>query len=150
MARQVGPREDVLRAALRRELDAVDGETLHAIARALERDRTRLEAGSWGSTDDGSGCLLTLAAWELGLDGGEALMARSVHAVRIPALFDEFWALVLARTGSASTAREITHRIVAEALADAAARDADAAREVEARHDAALGAGPRAPLSFGA
>jgi len=123
MAMQVGRREDALRAALRRELDAVDGETLHAIARALERDEDRLEAGAWGSTDDGTGCLLTLAAWELGLDGGEALMARSIHAVRVPALFDEFWALVLARTGSPVTAREITHRIVAEALADAAARD---------------------------
>ena len=41
-------------------------------------------------------------------------MARSIHAVRIPALFDEFWALVLARTGSPAAAREITHRIVAD------------------------------------
>jgi hypothetical protein len=117
----VGPREDALRASLRRELDAVEPETLQAIARALERDHQRLEAGSWGSTDDGTGCLLTLAAWELGLDGGEALMARSIHAVRIPALFDEFWALVLERTGSPAAARELTHRIVAEALTEATA-----------------------------
>jgi hypothetical protein len=48
-------------------------------------------------------------------------MARSIPAVRIPALFDEFWALVLARTGSPAAAREITHRIVAEALAEATA-----------------------------
>ncbi len=121
MGMPVGPREDALRTSLRRELDAVDPETLSAIARALERDHERLEAGSWGSTHDGTGCLLTLAAWELGLDGGEALMARSIHAVRIPALFDEFWALVLARTGSPAAAREVTHRIVAEALTEATA-----------------------------
>jgi hypothetical protein len=134
MGMQAGPREDALRASLRRELAAVDPETLQAIARALERDQDRLEAGSWGSTDDGSGCLLTLAAWELGLDGGEALMARSVHAVRIPALFDEFWALVLARTGSAGAARDVTHRIVADALTAACADDDDQVPDdVEAR-----------------
>ena len=38
-------------------------------------------------------------------------------AVRIPALFDELWALTLARTGDARTARAITHRLVVEALA---------------------------------
>jgi hypothetical protein len=48
-------------------------------------------------------------------------MARSIHAVRIPALFDEFWALVLERTGSPAAARELTHRIVAEALTEATA-----------------------------
>jgi hypothetical protein len=48
-------------------------------------------------------------------------MARSIHAVRIPALFDEFWALVLARTGSPTAARELAHRIVAEALASVCA-----------------------------
>jgi hypothetical protein len=121
MGMPVGPREDALRASLRRELDAVEPETRQAIARALERDHQRLEAGSWGSTDDGTGCLLTLAAWELGLDDGEALMARSIHAVRIPALFDEFWAIVLARTGSQAAARELTHRIVSESLTEATA-----------------------------
>jgi hypothetical protein len=128
MGNQVALREDALRASLRRELAAVDPETLQAIARALERDQHRLEAGAWGSTDDGSGCLLTLAAWELGLDGGEALMARSVHAVRIPALFDEFWALALARTGSAAAARDVTHRIVADALTAACGDDEDPGR----------------------
>jgi hypothetical protein len=124
MAIEVGLREDALRASLRRELAAVDPQTLQAIARALERDHDRLDAGTWGSTDDGTGCLLTLAAWELGLNDGEALMARSVHAVRIPALFDEFWALVLARTGSPAAARELAHRIVAEALASVCTDDA--------------------------
>ena len=54
-------------------------------------------------------------------------MARSIHAVRIPALFDEFWAIVLARTGSPAAARELTHRIVAESLTEAAAEADDPA-----------------------
>ena len=37
--------------------------------------------------------------------------------MRVPALFDELWALVLERTGDAAAARSITHRLVAEALA---------------------------------
>ena len=44
-----------------------------ALARALERGDVELEGGGWGSADDGSGCLLSLAAWELGLERGEIL-----------------------------------------------------------------------------
>ncbi len=57
-----------------------------------------------------------LACWRR---GGQTLPMKTwnIHAVRIPALFDEFWALVLARTGSPTAARELAHRIVAEALA---------------------------------
>ena len=68
------------------------------------------------SIDDGDGCLLTLAAAELGYESGEALLTTSVAAVRVPALFDELWALILARTGDTASARRITHRLVAEAL----------------------------------
>src|SRR3954464_11451334 len=74
--------------ALARALDGLDPETRQALARALERGEVELEGGGWGSVDDGSGCLLSLAAWELGLERGESLMRRSVAAVQVPALFD--------------------------------------------------------------
>ncbi len=109
-------REQLVQTQLKDALGAVDGDVLRGIATALERNRDRLVAGSWG-VDDGDGCLLTLAARELGHADGEELLTTSVAAVQIPALFDELWALVLARTGNADTARRLTHRLVAEALA---------------------------------
>lgn len=108
-------REDALRSALRADLAEVDRDIIIAIGRALERDRDRLAGGSWG-VDDDEGCLLTLAARELGLPHGEDLLQSSVAAVRIPALFDELWALILERTGDPAAARAITHRLVVEAL----------------------------------
>lgn len=109
-------REAALRGELRSALDGLDAPILMGMAGALERDRDRLVGGSWG-VDDGDGCLLTLAARELGADSGEDLLRSSVDAVRVPALFDELWACVLARTGDAEAARSITHRLVVEALA---------------------------------
>ncbi|MGI9117451.1 MAG: hypothetical protein ACR2JV_07430 [Gaiellales bacterium] len=108
-------READLRDALRGELAQLDSDVLVGIGRALERDRDRLIGGVWGAGDDG--CLLTLAARELGYAEGEDLLATSVAAVRVPALFDELWALILARSGDAAVARSLTHRLVVEALA---------------------------------
>lgn len=108
-------RELQVRDALRTELGRLDPEVVTAIGRALERDGDRLIGGTWG-VDDAEGCLLTLAARELGLEHGEALLHTSVSAVRIPALFDEVWALILERTGDPTAARAITHRLVVEAL----------------------------------
>ena len=132
-------RELVVRDALRTELVRLDADVVVAIGRALERDEDRLIGGSWG-IDDADGCLLTLAARELGLDHGEDLMHTSVAAVRIPALFDEVWALILERTGDPTVARAITHRLVVEALnlrapqvADSAAGAAAAVSPVTAR-----------------
>jgi hypothetical protein len=122
-------REAQVRDALRTELAQLDPDVVTAIGRALERDRDRLVGGSWG-LDDSEGCLLTLAARELGLGHGEELLRTSVAAVRIPALFDEVWALILERTGDPTAARAITHRLVVEALAlrvDQAAESAAAA-----------------------
>ncbi|MGI9186186.1 MAG: hypothetical protein ACR2J9_01470 [Gaiellales bacterium] len=115
MSADLPDREHVVREALRTELGRLDTEVVTAIGRALERDEDRLTGGSWG-IDDSEGCLLTLAARELGLQHGEELLHTSVAAVRIPALFDEVWALILQRTGDPRAARAITHRLVAEAL----------------------------------
>lgn len=127
-------REAMVRDALRTELARLDADVVTAIGRALERDQDRLIGGSWG-VDDDEGCLLTLAARELGLDHGEELMHTSVAAVRIPALFDEIWALILERTGDPTAARAITHRLVVEALSlradQAAGPGADAAAPAE-------------------
>ncbi len=109
-------RQTALEADLRSALADADPALLRGMARALERDGDRLVGGSWG-TDDGDGCLLTLAAREMGADTGEELLRGSIAAVRIPALFDELWAEILRRSGDAATARRITHRLVAEALA---------------------------------
>jgi hypothetical protein len=98
--------------ALARALDGLDPETRQALARALERGEVELEGGGWGSVDDGSGCLLSLAAWELGLERGESLMRRSVAAVQVPALFDAWWDEVLMREGDVVR----TRRTVREAL----------------------------------
>jgi len=115
MSADLPERELMVRDALRTELARLDADVVVAIGRALERDEDRLIGGSWG-VDDDDGCLLTLAARELGLDRGEELMYTSVAAVRIPALFDEVWALILERTGDPTAARAITHRLVVEAL----------------------------------
>ena len=106
--------------SLSREIAALDERTRLALAQALERGEARLEGGTWGSRYAGAGCLLSLAAWELGLDGGEDLLPESIAAVRIPALFDHLWALVLERVGAPREARRIAHRLVARALSDPA------------------------------
>jgi hypothetical protein len=108
-------RETQLQVELRNALMHADHEVTEAIARALERNQERLLGGGWGA-NDGDGCLLTLAAQELGQADGEALLRSSVAAVRIPALFDELWFLILTRTGDARMARSVTHRLVCEAL----------------------------------
>jgi hypothetical protein len=100
--------------ALAQALDGLDSETRQALARALERGEVELEGGGWGSADDGSGCLLSLAAWELGLERGESLMRRSVSAVQVPALFDAWWDEVLMREGDVVR----TRRSVREALGE--------------------------------
>jgi hypothetical protein len=117
----VGSSED----ALARALDGLDPETRQALARALERGEVELEGGGWGSIDDGSGCLLSLAAWELGLERGESLMRRSVAAVQVPALFDAWWDEVLMREGDVVR----TRRSVREALGEMLFRGLAAPRE---------------------
>jgi hypothetical protein len=132
---------DRRRDDLNRALDGLDVETRQALARALERGEhelrgyatpppsrsvrtlaTRLhlgraayrpEGGDWGSQDEG-GCLLSLAAWELGLEHGSDLMRRSIEAVRVPALFDAWWAEVIEREGDVVRAQ----RTVREAIGD--------------------------------
>ena len=111
--------------ALARALDGLDPETRQALARALERGEVELEGGGWGSVDDGSGCLLSLAAWELGLERGESLMRRSVAAVQVPALFDAWWDEVLTREGDVVR----TRRSVREALGEMLFRGLAAPRE---------------------
>ena len=111
--------------ALAQALDGLDPETRQALARALERGEVELEGGGWGSIDDGSGCLLSLAAWELGLERGESLMRRSVAAVQVPALFDAWWDEVLTREGDVVR----TRRSVREALGDMLFRGLAAPRE---------------------
>jgi hypothetical protein len=43
-------------------------------------------------------------------------MHRSVAAVRVPALFDELWALLLMRLGDVELARASARRLVGDAL----------------------------------
>jgi chorismate mutase len=107
-------REDRALRALRRELDSLDEEIVSALDRALARDPDRLTGGAWGAGDDG--CLLTLAAREMGCTHGSDLLPRSVAAVRIPAVFDDLWAIVIERTGDPRTARQIVRHIVSDAL----------------------------------
>jgi hypothetical protein len=111
--------------ALAQALGGLDSETRQALARALERGDVELEGGGWGSVDDGSGCLLSLAAWELGLERGESLMRRSVSAVQVPALFDAWWDEVLTREGDVVR----TRRSVREALGEMLFRGLAAPRE---------------------
>jgi hypothetical protein len=122
--------------ALERALDGLDPETRQALARALERGDVELEGGGWGSADDGSGCLLSLAAWELGLDRGESLMRRSVAAVQVPALFDAWWDEVLTREGDVVR----TRRSVREALGEMLFRGLAAPREELPRGESAADA----------
>ena len=121
--------------ALARALDGLDPETRQALARALERGEVELEGGGWGSIDDGSGCLLSLAAWELGLERGESLMRRSVAAVQVPALFDAWWDEVLTREGDVVR----TRRSVREALGEMLFRGLAAPREELPRSASAAG-----------
>jgi hypothetical protein len=107
---------DRLGEQMRRALDGLDVETRQALGRALERGTFELEGGDWGAIDDGSGCLLSLAAWELGLEHGEDLMRRSVDAVRLPALFDAWWADQLAREGDVVRARRTVREAIGEML----------------------------------
>ena len=100
--------------ALAQALGGLDPETRQALARALERGEVELDGGDWGSPEDGSGCLLSLAAWELGMERGELLMRRSVAAVQVPALFDAWWDEVLTREGDVVR----TRRTVKEALGE--------------------------------
>ena len=126
--------------ALAQALDGLDPETRQALARALERGEVELEGGGWGSIDDGSGCLLSLAAWELGLDRGESLMRRSVAAVQVPALFDAWWDEVLKREGDVVR----TRRSVREALGEMLFRGLAAPREELPRNDSHLACAPAA------
>ena len=119
--------------ALARALDGLDPETRQALARALERGEVELEGGGWGSMDDGSGCLLSLAAWELGLERGESLMRRSVAAVQVPALFDAWWDEVLTREGDVVR----TRRSVREALGEMLFRGLAASRDELPKGDSA-------------
>jgi hypothetical protein len=109
-------REQDLLRALRTEICRLDDDTRQALASALDDDRLKL-AGGWGDRDDGEGCVLSIAAWNMGLASGEALMHRSVAAVRIPALFDELWALLLTRLGDVEESRDAARRLVGDALA---------------------------------
>ena len=43
-------------------------------------------------------------------------MHRSVAAVRVPALFDELWALLLTRLGDVEESRDAARRLVGDAL----------------------------------
>ncbi len=128
--------------ALAQALDGLDPETRQALARALERGEVELEGGGWGSIDDGSGCLLSLAAWELGLERGESLMRRSVAAVQVPALFDAWWDEVLTREGDVVR----TRRSVREALGEMLFRGLAAPREDLPRPESAR-AGSGAPTA---
>jgi hypothetical protein len=111
-------REQVLLRALRTEIGRLDDDTRSALSRALDDDRLKL-SGGWGDRYDGEGCVLSIAAWNMGLASGEALMHRSVAAVRVPALFDELWALLLTRLGDVEESRDAARRLVADALAAA-------------------------------
>jgi hypothetical protein len=106
--------QEVLRA-LRTEIGKLDDDTRQALSNALDDDRLKL-AGGWGDRDDGEGCVLSIAAWSMGLPSGEDLMRRSVAAVRVPALFDELWALLLRRLGDVEESRDAARRLVGDAL----------------------------------
>ncbi|HEY3612067.1 MAG TPA: hypothetical protein VGK92_00090 [Gaiellales bacterium] len=128
--------------ALAQALDGLDPETRQALARALERGEVELEGGDWGSVDDGSGCLLSLAAWELGLERGESLMRRSVAAVQVPALFDAWWDEVLTREGDVVRTRRSVREALGEMLFQglAAPRDELPQRAASAADAAGVGA----------
>ena len=110
-------------------LSRLDPETRGALGRALEREEFEIEGGDWGSSGAGAGCLLSLAAWELGLERGETLMERSPDAVRVPALFDAWWSELLARDGD----RWRVRRTAREALTAMLAGEWTAERELAER-----------------
>jgi hypothetical protein len=110
--RDLAGRESEAIIALSRCLGELDGETRGALRDALRRDDLSLTGGDWGCRDDGEGCLLSLAAWQLGLPAGDALLSRSIAAVRLPALFDHAWALILRRTGNAEEADRAVRRLL--------------------------------------
>lgn len=110
-------REETLQQDLRDALRSLPPDTTRAIAQALERNGDRLVAGRY-EDDAGDGCLLTLAARELGATDGEALLTESIASVRVPVLFDELWATIVRRSGDPTLARRIVHRLVVEALLD--------------------------------
>jgi hypothetical protein len=148
---------DRRRDDLARALDGLDVETRQALARALERGEhdlrgyasppparsvrtlaTRMhlgraayrpEGGDWGS-QDGGGCLLSLAAWELGLEHGSDLMRRSVEAVRVPALFDAWWAEVIEREGDVVRAQRTVREAIGDMLHRSLARPEPASGDV--------------------
>lgn len=130
--------------ALEQALGGLEPQTRQALARALERGDVELAGGDWGSADDGSGCLLSLAAWELGLDRGEQLMRRSVSAVQVPALFDAWWDDVLRREGDLVR----TRRSVRDALREMLFRGLVAPRDelAEAGEDRRTARPPRAMM----
>ncbi len=111
--------------ALVRALHGLDADTRHALLAALDRDERALEGGDWGDRDAGGGCLLSLAAWEMGLERGDELLVRSIDAVRVPALFDAWWATVVAREGdvprASRTARETIRAVLTGMAAPAPA-----------------------------
>jgi hypothetical protein len=126
---------DDLQANLRDALRDLPPSTTRAIARALERDGDRLIAGRY-EDDAGDGCLLTLAARELGVADTESLLTESIASVRVPALFDEVWAEIIRRTGDPTLARRIVHRLVVEALIDQPGEEAGSDRSPVAARSA--------------
>jgi len=118
---------------LRRELAGLEEPTRAALARALDRDEVRLRGTRWGSHDDGEGCLLSLAAWEMGEPDGSALMIESISAVRLPAVFDALWAVLLVEVGDAVGAELVARSLVRTALADIEAATRDLASQVPSR-----------------
>ena len=98
-------------------ISRLDPETRGALGRALEREEYEIEGGDWGKAGGGAGCLLSLAAWELGIERGETLMARSPDAVRLPALFDAWWSDLLARDGDRWRVRRTAREALCAMLA---------------------------------
>src|SRR3954447_18175829 len=109
-------RERRVLEALRTEIGRLDPDTRSAIGRALHDDRVKLSGGNWGDREDADGCVLSIAAWSMGLPDGEAPMHRTAGGGAIPALFDELWALLLMRLGDVELARASARRLVGDAL----------------------------------
>jgi hypothetical protein len=107
---------DRRREELARALQGLEPETRQALERAIERKTFELEGGGWGDMTERTGCILSLAAWELGLADGEQLMYESVDAVRVPALFDAWWNDVLTREGDVVRARRSVRDAVRDML----------------------------------
>jgi hypothetical protein len=106
---------------LARALEGLAPRTRQALERAIERATFELEGGDWGRLTERTGCILSLAAWELGLADGEALMYESIDAVRVPALFDAWWNDLLTREGDVVRARRSARDAVRDMLRPRAA-----------------------------